>query len=241
MAPKRPSVARHLLGALQLPAYLFCLQEMHFQGRRVGIAVEEDVVAHVEPYVAHLSVGRHIIIIIEDASEHPRQDLDASPAVAEGHDGYHMVASALVLQLFALFAGAFVRDGDVPAKATVDVVHDLTEEAPVCRRVLQLVVADVVVYHLVDDDVLQLALRQVDTRVDAQAEVVELCPAEQGPALLVRTLPEERLRVAELHGNPGELAAEHQPVELPELLLDIRNRRFQSILVYAAAKLRLFR
>ena len=159
----------------------------------------------------------------------------------EGDNGYHMVAAALVLQLLALLLCTSVRNGDVPAEPVVDVAHHLSEESAVCRSVFQLVVADVVVYHLVDDNVLQLVFGQVDAGIDAEAKVVELRPAEEVPTLLVGTLPEECLRITQLHRYRGELAVEYQPVKLLELLLYVWNTCLHPFIDNAITKIQLFR
>ena len=166
-----------------------------------------------------VGVAEHVVVIVEDAVGLSGQYFDACPAIVEGDDGNDVVADALVLQLFALFLGALVGNGDMPAKLAIDVVHDLAEERAVCRGVFQLVVADVIVYHLVDDGIFHNVFGQVDTGIDAQAEVVEFSSAKELTAFLIHTLSEEGLGIAQLNRQHGEFTAKHLAVELLKFLL----------------------
>ena len=44
----------------------------------------------------------------------------------------------------------FVRDGDVSIETNIDVFHHLSEDNAMGRRILDVVVMDVIVYHFMD-------------------------------------------------------------------------------------------
>lgn len=86
--------------------------------------------------------------------------------------------------------------GDVAAVLGIDVGHDSTEYLAVRAAVLQLVVADVVVDHLVENRVLYLLLGQIHPGADAQREVVFLYFPILSLSFFVSTNSQKRLRMA---------------------------------------------
>ena len=106
---------------------------------------------------------------------------------------------------------------------SVDVVHHLLEHGAMGRRVLQLVEADEVVNHFMNHRVFNLFLRHVDARVEAQPEIVVLHPSVLSPALPEGANAQERLGIAELDGDSGEIPRKTKTVELIKLLLYVWN------------------
>ena len=85
---------------------------------------------------------------------------------------------------------------DMPSETQVDVVHHLPKDLSMSTCVLNAVEMDVIVYHLMDDSVLNFAFRQVKTDADTETEIVELQFAEQFPPFLIYKHTEEGLGIA---------------------------------------------
>ena len=85
---------------------------------------------------------------------------------------------------------------DMPSETLVDVVHHLPKDLSMSTCVLDAVEMDVIVYHLMDDSVLNFAFRQVKTDADTETEIVELQFAEQFPPFLIYKHTEESLGIA---------------------------------------------
>ena len=85
---------------------------------------------------------------------------------------------------------------DMPSETLVDVVHHLPKHLTMSTCVLDAVEMDVIVYHLMDDSVLNFAFRQVKTDADTETEIVELQFAEQFPPFLIYKHTEESLGIA---------------------------------------------
>ena len=62
--------------------------------------------------------------------------------------------------------------GDVSAVLGVDVIHHLPEERAVGRGVLHLVYGNIIMYHLMNDDILNIVFREVESLADFQFEVI---------------------------------------------------------------------
>ena len=105
----------------------------------------------------------------------------------------------------------------------VDVVHHLAKDASVGRCVFQLIIADIVVYHFVQDDVFTLVLRQFSTRVDAEFEIIAFDFPQQCPLSFVHTLSHECLDVAQFYGQWWQCVVENESVETVKRLLYERN------------------
>ncbi len=85
---------------------------------------------------------------------------------------------------------------DMPSETQVDVVHHLAKDLTMSTCVLNAIEIDVIVYHLMDDSVLNFAFRQVKTDADTETEIVELQFAEQFPPFLIYKHTEESLGIA---------------------------------------------
>lgn len=85
---------------------------------------------------------------------------------------------------------------DMPSETQVDVVHHLAKNLTMSTCVLNAIEIDVIVYHLMDDSVLNFAFRQVKTDADTETEIVELQFAEQFPPFLIYKHTEESLGIA---------------------------------------------
>ena len=67
--------------------------------------------------------------------------------------------------------------GDVTVIFPVDFIHHPAEDSPVRRCVTQVAPGDVVVYHLVDYDIVPLILRQVKFGTQSDLEIdISVCP-----------------------------------------------------------------
>ena len=84
----------------------------------------------------------------------------------------------------------------MPSETQVDVVHHLAKNLTMSTCVLNAIEIDVIVYHLMDDSVLNFAFRQVKTDADTETEIVELQFAEQFPPFLIYKHTEESLGIA---------------------------------------------
>ena len=85
---------------------------------------------------------------------------------------------------------------DMPSETQVDVVHHLAKDLTMSTCVLNAIEIDVIVYHLMDDSVLNFAFRQVKTDADTETEIVELQFAKQFPPFLIYKHTEESLGIA---------------------------------------------
>lgn len=85
---------------------------------------------------------------------------------------------------------------DMPSETQVDVVHHLAKNLTMSTCVLNAIEIDVIVYHLMDDSVLNFAFWQVKTDADTETEIVELQFAEQFPPFLIYKHTEESLGIA---------------------------------------------
>lgn len=85
---------------------------------------------------------------------------------------------------------------DMPSETLIDVVHHLAKNLTMSTCVLNAIEIDVIVYHLMDDSVLNFAFWQVKTDADTETEIVELQFAEQFPPFLIYKHTEESLGIA---------------------------------------------
>ena len=92
------------------------------------------------------------------------------------------------------------------------------------RSVLQLIIADEVMNHLVDNSIFDFCFRKVNAGIDTQLEVIAYLLAVLSFSGLERTNTQESLRITELYGQFGELPGKHLLVELLKLLFDIWYR-----------------
>ena len=82
-----------------------------------------------------------------------------------------------------------------------------------------MVVADVIMYHLMDERVFHLLFGQVCPGVDAQLEIIIFQLASAVSATFEDAFTQKGLRIRHLDGYRGKLAPEHLSVELVEFLL----------------------
>lgn len=115
----------------------------------------------------------------------------------EGDHGHDVVAGVSVHDLFTLRLGTFVGYDDVAAILGVDAGHDFSEHHPVGTGILQLVVADVVMNHLVKNRVFHLLFGQVHPSADAQHEVVFLHSPVLSRPFFIDARPQKCLRMAQ--------------------------------------------
>ena len=163
---------------------------------RVRIAVEENVVAHIQPYRGNFTYCAHLIIVIEYSLHYPWQNLYSSLPIFEVDHRHHMPALPCVVRLLFLLLCYLVGNGQTPAVSLVDGVHHLPKQLAVGRGVLQVVDTYVIMYHLVDYRIFYLPFSQVEAGAYSHAEVIELHLPENCQTLFERTLSEEGLGIA---------------------------------------------
>ncbi len=79
---------------------------------------------------------------------------------------------SLGIEFNLLFFGKTIGDGDMAFSFGVDARHFASEELSVRGCVFPLINSDIVMYHLMDDGILNEFLRQVKTRIDTKDEVL---------------------------------------------------------------------
>ena len=147
-------------------------------------------------------------------------DGERGASVGELRDAKIMVADAGVAVL--LLGSGLVRNGQMPAVQGVDFLHDAAELPPVCGRVLDPLPRDPVMDHLMDERVLDLRLRQIEIRADAQDEILATHhPAPPVAHGAVDEPPDEGAGVAQLDRNTRKGAVETHPVECVEALFQV--------------------
>ena len=130
-----------------------------------------------------------------------------------------MIVWLLVNELFTLFFGAFVGYAQIPAEFGVNFIHYLPENLSVCRGVFELVKSDIVVYHLMDDDVFHLTFGQVQSGVDTKFEIILLYTAIWLSACTIYTLSQECLGIAQYNGNIWQFSTKNLTIELIKFFL----------------------
>ena len=172
-----------------------------------GVAVEEGVDAAVPFEASKTVVFRKAPMNLEDPCLGARGD--APTAVLKLRD-------AEPVRTVFLFAGrsaalfAAMPHSDVPAVLEVYVIHHPAEDLPVGGRVPDPVHKDIVVNHLVNDDILPFGLRKVKGGAYPHAVVRNFRSAEDAPPDLECDFPEERAcaRKPEWNGRQNSLKAE---------------------------------
>lgn len=82
------------------------------------------------------------------------------------------------------------RDGYVSAISCVYVLHHLPEQRPVSTLVLQSVDKYIIMYHLMNDNVLKLIFRQIEMSAYTESEIRIYGSAVPCPSALESKLPE---------------------------------------------------
>lgn len=85
---------------------------------------------------------------------------------------------------------------DMPSEMLVYVVHHLAKDLSMSTCVLNAVEMDIIMYHLMDNSVLNFIFGQVKTYADTETEIVEFQFAKQFPPFLIHKHTEEGLGVA---------------------------------------------
>ena len=85
-----------------------------------------------------------------------------------------MPARPFVLHLFFLLFGTLVGDGDVPSIIGVDACHLHAEEWTVSGTVVEMVHVNIIMYHLMDKNVIEFVLGKVSSEAEAYAEIILL-------------------------------------------------------------------
>ena len=166
-----------------------------------------------------------------DAAGDVGEDFDADAAVFQrdaGHhalDGFLAFRDGLGLQLRLLLGSEPVGDGDVPAIFVVEFLHSGSEELAVGGSVAPLVDQNLVVDHLVQENVLEFVFGEIVLRADADAEIVVFEPAEELPSLLVGAGAETADGAAQLERDGRQGAAEISVVKRFETFLQKGERR----------------
>ena len=103
---------------------------MHFQSRRIGEAVEEDVVAHEKVDGGDFPDGRNGIVVVQYPLDDAWQHFDAAFPIVEFYYSHHVIVLSFVHELLTLLCRAFEGDGDVSPELLVDGVHYFDEDWP---------------------------------------------------------------------------------------------------------------
>lgn len=103
----------------------------------------------------------------------------------------------------------------------IDALHHRLEEGTVGCAVVQAVIGDEIVDHLMNYGVFELALREVEGGAEAQQGIIVLLAAVRMIADFGFILADERGDSAERDGHLGEAPAEYQRVEIAESLANI--------------------
>ena len=131
----------------------------------------------------------------ENALLDARDGFDVVVAVGHGEDGEDARTGLRADDLQAFFAGGAVGDSQVATETGVDVIHHLPESSAVGGGVVDLIVSDVVVDHLMDDGVLEFGFIEIEALAYTQPEIREMLLAKEPNPLLADHLPHIRARV----------------------------------------------
>jgi hypothetical protein len=93
--------------------------------------------------------------------------------------------------------GRAMTNGNVSLETGIYIIHHTTENPAVCRGVLQVVRQDVIVYHLVDDSVVEELGCGGSMAANDQKEVVIACLAPKAALAVVAQLPQEGAGIGE--------------------------------------------
>ena len=156
---------------------------------------------------------------------------DAKAAVGKAGDAEIVLVYGGVARGKGFGRGA-VRDGDVALEAGVDVVHHLAEDAAMAGGVLEIVAEDVVVYHLVDDSVVEELGCGGSMAADDQKEVAIACLAHKAAVAVVAQLPQEGAGIGEPDGEGLEAGTEDELVEVLKPLLDVFDGKVHGMVLW---------
>ncbi len=138
------------------------------------------------------------------------------------HSGY------LPLLLFREACG----DANMAIAHTVNPLGMRTKQFPMRRGVAELVIADVVVNHLVENGVFYHLFGQIDTGIYMQHEVCIAACAVWLQHALKRNPPQVTFGVAQPHRQQRQRTIEIEMVVLVETRVDIGNSRNQFVMCY---------
>lgn len=168
------------------------------------IAVEEWVGSDVPVATGGVGEKRHTVPELEQT---PLVGNEYSvPVGSEMQHAEQMVAYGPVAVTFLLRGS--VRYRHIATEALVDVRHHLPEDASVGTCVLHLVRQDIVVYHLVDDRILNHIFRQVDKGAYRKDEIVVTPLTEEVSLAHVAHLSQKSTGLTKLEGKRLELPFE---------------------------------
>ena len=98
---------------------------------RHGEEGKERIGGEVPPNGLHLRRGCEALMHGEDALADTWYGFDVRIAIGHGKDGKDARTRSAANNLHSFLTGAAVRDGDMPAKTQVDIVHPLPEDRSV--------------------------------------------------------------------------------------------------------------
>lgn len=152
---------------------------------------------------------------------HAGNYLDAGAAVFEYYLGHYVSFWPIIGCLLLLLCAKTVRYAYVPAVPRVDIGHHTAEQSAVAGHIGRTEKTYIIMYHLVDDSVINLIPGQVKPPAYAYPEVRILQPAVPLAVLAVRTHAQISLGIGGGYRRFWEPAVKHLPVKLPELLLNV--------------------
>jgi hypothetical protein len=152
---------------------------------------------------------------------HAGNYLDAGAAVFEYWLGYDMSFGPVIGCLLLLIWGEPVRYAYVPAVPRVDIGHHTAEQSAVAGHIGRTEKTYIIMYHLVDDGIINLIPGQVKPPAYAYLKVRIFQPAVPLAVLAERAHAHVCLGIGNSYRRFRQPAVKHLPVKHPELLLNV--------------------
>lgn len=154
----------------------------------------------------------------------PGHHFDACSSVAQVYYAYH-APLFFALRLRLLNGGKSLRDSNMAIALLVDTNHHLPKQTPVRGGVVEVMIADVVMNHFVQNRIFHHLLGQVNARVDMQNKIAVSNLAKHPLSRLsVRYLAQEALGIAQSDRYFRQRIAKVQLVVFQKLTLYICHR-----------------
>ena len=162
---------------------------------------------------------------------YPRKLFHTRLTIFKIYHHHHMRATYFPAQLLLLLGIHLARNTDMPTKTFINIVHKRLKHSPMSRSIFDAVVGNVIMNHLMNDDILNLPLRQVNSLIYAQLKIVILRTTKQSLFLPIRTSPQKSFCTTQHNRQHRQPPLKHQGIKLPKLLLYIRYSRYQGEII----------
>lgn len=197
-----------------------------------GVAVEEGVVVEVEVHGAYFAQRAYLTVIAYYAGHDARKHFYAGGSGFHGDDGDDVPRTAGAHQLLAFMRREACGDAHVAAVGLVHGLHQRLEDGSVGRGVGEIVEPDEVVYHLVEDHVVEEFLGEVHARVETQREVIAPAGAVGERAFAEMALPQQFGGIEEFYRRHGEASGEGLFIEVFKAFFYVFNGRLHTKMSY---------